>query len=216
MTDKKKPQVRAPRKTSEREVTPDDTAERLAALLECERLPAELRDVLQGEVLAFIERLGGFIEPDVLRLMYPALCIQAGYDPLRNIVESLARPERLPKGAPDDASRLAFPSHGGLLRTHKMRDGSLSHLGIFEGDELSLALAKDTATSAHPIESGDMVLLNSGGEWHVGELRVEGDKVLLVSTYPAKVFRAKDVSLFGRVTHVTRRIAGGRVREGGA
>lgn len=203
------------RRAQAREVTPDDTAEHLAALLACERLPASLRDTLMSEVLSFIERCGGFLSPEVIPLVYPALCIQAGDDPLRCIVESLARPERLPKGKPNDAASLTFPTHGGLLKYHHMDDDSLSHLGIFKGDRLTLELARDVMTTASPIESGNIVLLNAHVKWHVGELRVEGDKVLLVSTYPAKVFRAKDVTLFGRVTHVTRRIASARVEKGG-
>jgi hypothetical protein len=205
MTSKKRTTKKSTQRSAS-EVTPDDTARRLAELLACERLPGALRDVLANEMLSFVERCGGFLAPDVLPYIYPALCIQAGDDPLRRVVESLAKPERLPKGEPDDAAHLSFPTHGGLLSRHTVEDDSLRYLGIFKGDRLDLELAKDVMTTERPIESGDMVLLGDRGEWHVGELRVEGDRVLLVSTYPAKIFRAKDVVLYGRVTRVSRAI----------
>jgi hypothetical protein len=205
MTSKKHIAKKAARRSAP-EVTPDDTAQRLSELLVCERLPAALHDTLAGEVLSFVERCGGFLAPDVLPIVYPALCIQAGDDPLRRVVESLAKPERLPKGESDDAAHLNFPTHGGLLNSHTAEDDSLRHLGIFKGDRLDLELARDVMTTERPIESGDVVLLSGGGEWHVGELRVEGDRVLLVSTYPAKTFRAKDVVLYGRVKRVSRSI----------
>jgi hypothetical protein len=216
MTTKKKAQRGGKGKAAD-DYTPDDTAERLAALLESERLPDALRDTLQGEVLSFVERLGGFIAPDVLRLIYGALCIQAGDDPLRRIVESLARPERLPKGARGDATHLALLTGPGLSKYHTMSGGYLSHLGIFEGDQLTVETAQEIARKSYvrPIESGDVVVLSDGEGWHVGELRVEGKRVLLVSTYPAKVFRSKDVRLFGRVSEVRRRVAHRANEKGG-
>jgi hypothetical protein len=220
MTDRKKPQPRATRKSTAREVTPDDTAERLAALLTCERLPVALRDVLQSEVLAFIERLGSFLSPDVLRLMYPALCLQAGDDPLRRVVESLARPERLPKGERGDAGRIPMITNPRASKYLQMPDDTLSHLGIFKGDNITVDLAKDIQHYERLIESGDLVVLCDDSakpaEWHAGELRVEGDRVLLVSTYPAKVFRSKDVALLGRVVKVMRYVKHRSDREGGA
>ncbi|MDT5268307.1 MAG: hypothetical protein QOH49_493 [Acidobacteriota bacterium] len=208
MTTRKKAQRGGRGKVAD-DYTPDDTAERLAALLESERLPEALRDTLQGEVLSFVERLGGFIAPDVLRLVYGALCIQAGDDPLRRVVESLARPERLPKGERGDASHLKQFTGPGLSKYHTMVGGYLSHLGIFKGDQLTIETAQEITRKDYrrPIESGDMVVLSDREVWHVGELRVEGNRVLLVSTYPAKVFRSKDVTLFGRVSEVRRRVA---------
>lgn len=216
MTSRKKPQPRAARKSAAREVTPDDTAERLAALLKSERLPAALRDSLMSELLSFIERCGGFISPEVIPLVYPALCIQAGDDPLRRVVESLARPERLPKR--ESVAGVGVIMHANAPKFLKMPDNTLSHLGIFEGDNLKVERARDIQHHERPIEGGDLVVLcddsSKPAEWHVGELRAEGDRVLLVSTYPAKVFRRGSVALLGRVVSVSRYVKHGG--EGGA
>jgi hypothetical protein len=199
-----------------------ETAARLADLLSDPRTLTAIRDAIRAEVLDFADRYGNITAPGVLLAAYPVLCERARFNPLAPFVASL---NSTPSAAEyENADALKFPAGAARKAGVRMPDDSLAHLGIFAGDWLTYESAAEVVRRGGSIDSGDLVAITVGAgvdedpPEFVGELRVEGDKVHLVTldpSHPTHTFRARDVTLLGRVSQVTRYISGAASRGRG-
>ncbi len=186
------------------------TANALAEVLSDPAVSETIKNALITDLRDFARKYGGILNAQVLRLAYPALCHDAGFDPLAATLAALRRPrgvKPLPVGVPVALERVPRSEDAELdfvCPTHALRG-----LGVEWGDTLRDA---DRGVRRPEVKTGDVVVLRYRGQDYAGVLQERDDKVLLLSTNAGDRVRRFDrdkVKLVMRVGYILKHIPRG-------